>query len=84
MKKSRGIISLILIVALMVLLGYTTMFGLGPLGGAAKYINLGLDLEGGVSITYQVKGETPSAEDMSDTVYKLQRRVEQYLSLIHI
>ena len=78
MKKSRGIISLILIVALMVLLGYTTMFGLGPLGGAAKYINLGLDLEGGVSITYQVKGETPSAEDMSDTVYKLQRRVEQY------
>lgn len=78
MKKSRGIISLILIVALMVLLGYTTMFGLGPLGGAAKYINLGLDLEGGVSITYQVKGEAPSAEDMSDTVYKLQRRVEQY------
>ena len=46
--------------------------------GAAKNINLGLDLEGGVSITYQVKGDKPSQEDMDDTVYKLQRRVEQY------
>ena len=45
---------------------------------SAKNINLGLDLEGGVSITYQVKGEKPSEEDMSDTIYKLQRRVEQY------
>ena len=46
--------------------------------GAAKNIKLGLDLEGGVSITYQVKGDTPSKEDMSDTIYKLQKRVEQY------
>ena len=46
--------------------------------GAAKNINLGLDLEGGVSITYQVKGDKPSQEDMDDTVYKMQRRVEQY------
>ena len=44
-----------------------------------KGVKLGLDLAGGVSITYQVKGdETPSAEDMSDTVYKLQKRVETY------
>ena len=44
-----------------------------------KEIKLGLDLAGGVSITYQVKGdETPSAEDMKDTVYKLQKRVETY------
>ena len=46
--------------------------------GAAKNINLGLDLEGGVSITYEAVGETPSDEDMKDTVYKLQRRVEEY------
>ena len=45
---------------------------------AAKNINLGLDLEGGVSITYQVKGDTPSEEDMADTIYKLQKRVEGY------
>ena len=79
MKKSKGIISLILTAALIVLLGFTTVVGFGKgQTGAAKNIKLGLDLEGGVSITYQVKGETPSAEDMSDTIYKLQKRVEQY------
>ena len=42
-------------------------------------IKQGLDLAGGVSITYQVVGdEDPSDEDMSDTVYKLQKRVETY------
>ncbi len=79
MKKSKGIISLILTAALIVLLGFTTVVGFGKgQTGAAKNIKLGLDLEGGVSITYRVKGETPSAEDMSDTIYKLQKRVEQY------
>ena len=79
MKKRKGILSLIAIVALMALLGVTTTIGLGKgHSGAAKNINLGLDLEGGVSITYQVKGDTPSDEDMADTIYKLQKRVEQY------
>ena len=79
MKKRKGILSLIVIVALMALLGVTTTIGLGKgHSGAAKNINLGLDLEGGVSITYQVKGDTPSDEDMADTIYKLQKRVEQY------
>ena len=59
MKKSRGILSLILVAALSVLLGVTTIRGLDSEGmGAAKNINLGLDLEGGVSITYQVKGDS--------------------------
>ena len=79
MKKSRGIFSLVIIAAVMVFLGVTTIHGLNSKGmGAAKNINLGLDLEGGVSITYQAVGETPSDEDMKDTVYKLQRRVEEY------
>ncbi len=79
MKKSKGIISLILIVVLIGLLGFTTAVGFGKGGsGAARNIKLGLDLEGGVSITYQVKGGAPSVEDMADTIYKLQRRVEQY------
>ena len=43
-----------------------------------KNIKLGLDLAGGVSITYQVKDDNPSDEEMSDTIYKLQKRVEQY------
>ena len=79
MKKSRGIIYLILVALLMGVLGVTSVVGLGKdKVGSAKNINLGLDLEGGVSITYQAKGETPSEEDMADTVYKLQKRVEQY------
>ena len=79
MKKSRGIISLILVVAVMILIGVTTIHGLDSEGmGAARNINLGLDLEGGVSITYQVKGETPSQEDMDDTVYTMPRGGEQY------
>ena len=69
MKKSKGIISLILIAVLTGLLGFTTIHGWGNgETGAAKNINLGLDLEGGVSITYQVKGGTPSEEDIADTI----------------
>lgn len=79
MKKSRGVLSLIIIVAVIAFLGVTTILGLDLHGmGAAKNINLGLDLEGGVSITYEAAGETPSQEDMDDTVYKLQKRVEEY------
>ena len=79
MKKSRGILSLILVASVIVLLGVTSFFALNSkVMGSARNINLGLDLEGGVSITYQAKGETPSQEDMDDTVYKLQRRVEEY------
>ncbi len=79
MKKNKSIISLILVVLLTALLGFTTVVGLGSKHtGAAKNIKLGLDLAGGVSITYQAKGETPSDSEMKDTVYKLQKRVEQY------
>ncbi len=79
MKKGKGIVSLIGMTALLALLTYTAVFGIGKTKtGSAENIKLGLDLEGGVSITYQVKGDKPSSEDMSDTVYKLQKRVEQY------
>ena len=79
MKKSKGVLSLVLVVVLTALLAVTTIMGWGKgQTGAAKNIRLGLDLEGGVSITYQVKGDTPSSEDMADTIYKLQKRVEQY------
>ena len=51
--------------------------------GGYKYIGdvkLGLDLAGGVSITYEANEEDPSQEDMDDTIYKLQRRAEGYSS----
>ena len=79
MKKKQGIIVLILAVVFTVLLIFTSAVGFGPTGtGAARNIILGLDLSGGVSITYQAKEDNPSAEDMSDTIYKLQQRVEGY------
>ena len=79
MKKSRGIVVLLLTAILTAFFCYTAAVGIGPTGsGAAKHINTGLDLAGGVSITYQTKEGNPSSEDMSDTIYKLQKRVEQY------
>jgi len=81
MKKKKGAVIFIVFLAILAGLAY---YSYGILGGTIakdrdKGVKLGLDLSGGVSITYQVAGdETPSAEDMSDTIYKLQKRVESY------
>lgn len=82
MKKSRAVVYLLLILALAAGLCYTAVYGLGSdKSGSAASIKQGLDLAGGVSITYQVVGDSePSAEDMNDTIYKLQKRVENYSS----
>ncbi|MDR0964527.1 MAG: protein translocase subunit SecD, partial [Clostridium sp.] len=80
MKKSRAWI--VLAVFLIALIGSTFMdlYGVGKEGtGSAEDIKLGLDLAGGVSITYQAVGEeSPTATDMSDTISKLQQRVWKY------
>lgn len=79
MKKKQGIAVLIIAVLVTALLGWTMIVGWGPTGtGAMKNINLGLDLSGGVSITYQAVEENPSAEDMDDTRFKLEQRAYQY------
>ncbi len=80
MKKSKAIVILLVFLLLLGGFGYTAAVGIGADGsGSAASINLGLDLEGGVSITYQVVGDAePDSEDMADTIYKLQKRVESY------
>jgi SecD/SecF fusion protein len=79
MKKNKGILSLVVTVILIGVLGFTAAVGWGnDHTGAAKNIKLGLDLAGGVSITYQIKDKNPSESEMKDTIYKLQKRVEQY------
>ena len=80
MKKSSAVIWLIALLALLAGGIYTAVYGLDENGaGSAKSIKQGLDLAGGVSITYQVVGEeNPDKEDMADTIYKLQKRVEGY------
>ena len=78
MKKSRGVIVMLLTVLVIGALGFTCINGVDSTGsGAAKNIKLGLDLAGGVSITYEAEGD-PTKEQMKDTVYKLQKRVEGY------
>lgn len=80
MKKSKAITILLCILVLLLGVTYIDLFGVDASGtGSASDISLGLDLAGGVSITYQVVGdEEPSATDMSDTIAKLQKRVENY------
>ncbi len=70
-SKVKGLLSLLLLlfaVGLFGFFGYDTM----------DDIKLGLDLAGGVSITYQTVEADPSDEAMADTVYKLQQRVQNY------
>lgn len=80
MKKKNAVLSLVLFFIALVGLGYVALVGIGPTKtGSAANIKQGLDLAGGVSITYQVVGdEKPSDADMQDTIYKLQKRVEGY------
>lgn len=80
MKKNKAIVVLIVMVLALAGIGFVDIWGIDGKGkGSASDIKLGLDLAGGVSITYQVVGEEePDATDMSDTISKLQKRVEQY------
>lgn len=80
MKNKKNQIGLIALIILLIVGVYTVFYGVDAnKTGSAANIKQGLDLAGGVSITYQVVGEeNPSREDMSDTIYKLQKRVEAY------
>ncbi len=91
MKSNKGkgllfLLGLLVVIGIFGYLGYDTLQrsrlitdenGVTSQEGGIK---LGLDLAGGVSITYQAKEANPSAEDMSDTQYKLQQRVQTYSS----
>lgn len=79
MKKGKGITILCIVLACILGLGYYASIILSSTGrGENQNITLGLDLAGGVSITYQIVDEGATAEQISDTVYKLQRRVDDY------
>ncbi len=78
-NKGQGIAMLVVIALIFGGLAYYASIILSSTGiGEDKSIKLGLDLAGGVSITYQVEDENPTSEQMSDTIYKLQKRVESY------
>ncbi|SHM68049.1 SecD/SecF fusion protein [Anaerosporobacter mobilis DSM 15930] len=77
--KKKGVVHLLIVLLVIVGLSTVALVGLGKEHkGSAKNIRLGLDLAGGVSITYETVKENPTATEMSDTVYKMQKRVENY------
>ncbi len=80
MKKGQALLVLLCLLLLLAGVTYIDLFGVDASGkGSASDIKLGLDLAGGVSITYQVVGEeAPDSTDMKDTIYKLQQRVVGY------
>ena len=77
--KRNAVLTILLTIIVAAVCLYTVLVGLGPKHlGSAKNIELGLDLAGGVSVTYEVNEENPSQTDMDDTRYKLQLRVQNY------
>ena len=90
--KARGIVKLIITVLVVAALSYFAYTVLRDSNNALQdgyvkvegseaaknTVKLGLDLAGGVSITYQTVDPNPSDVDMADTIYKLQKRVEDY------
>lgn len=79
MKKQKAAGILVLILVIMTAVSWYAGTIISTVGvGANRNIKLGLDLAGGVSITYKAVEDNPSAEDMADTIYKLQKRVEGY------
>lgn len=74
--KKKSIIVLIVAVLALALLVFVDLFGIAG-KYKAKDIRLGLDLRGGASITYEVKGKA-SEQDIADTMEKLSKRVESY------
>lgn len=79
MSKSKSSLAIAITLIATVFLAYVSVFGIGSKKmGAASEIKLGLDLDGGVSITYQTEQDNPAQKDMDDTVYKLQKRAETY------
>ena len=85
-SKLKGVLQVLLVLVLIAAFGFVAYRGIGGAHrGSAKNIRLGLDLKGGVSVTYQAyktdskgnrTGEQPSDKDMTDTIYKMQKRVE--------
>jgi len=79
MKKGKAAGILVLILVIMAGMSWYAGTIISTVGvGENRNIKLGLDLAGGVSITYRAVEDNPSSEDMADTIYKLQKRVEGY------
>ena len=79
MRKNKAIAVILAVVVLLTTLG---VYGMRVLTATTskgdQSIVLGLDLSGGVSITYQIMTENPTQTDINDTIAKLEERAENY------
>ena len=87
MKKGKGAVIVLIILACLGLSGWYASTILGDTSASQKEtdnskesegIKLGLDLSGGVSITYDIVEDNPSATDIADTIAKLEERAASY------
>ena len=75
--KVKGFGKLFLALLVAAALVFVALCGVGAnKKGSAKGIRLGLDLAGGVSITYEAVKENPTEEEMKDTEYRLRDRLD--------
>lgn len=83
MKKTKRKAVINLIIFFLLLAGgiYMAIAGVGKNeSGKTANVPLGLDLQGGLSVTYEIQDEKPSSDEIEATVDKLQRRVDAYSS----
>ena len=79
-KKTKSIVAFLVSILIMAAFALILIFGVkikGKEKGRARNIILGLDLKGGVSITYEAEGDY-TAEDLQDTLNKLKLRAEEF------
>ena len=75
--KRKAILSLLVFVLLMAGGVFMAINGVDKEDvGKTKNIPLGLDLQGGLSVTYEITTPNPSNEEINATLDKLQRRVD--------
>ena len=78
-SKLRGALQILLVLIMIAAFAFVAFVGVGKWHkGSAQNIRLGLDLKGGVSVTYQATKDNPTKQEMDDTIYKMQKRVESY------
>lgn len=76
--KGKSILSLVLTILIICGGAYIAYNGIGEARrGGIRDINLGLDLEGGVSITYTTVDDNVEDQAIKDTIFKLQKRLDE-------
>lgn len=78
-NTKKGVLQLLAIILVIVLLGVYAYIGeVNDKVPGVRDIGLGLDLDGGLSITYETSEDKPDEDKLSMTIYRMQQRVQNY------